>query len=278
MLRDKYMSYNELIKNDKYAILDKRISFEQWFNAYVLYNRPGALRSHVLHVAFSILLRKYGESADNVVAVMNLKMQTLGIHNVFDRLVIQSKSDIDNLKMMQISFNNDEVDEYKKTLETAIKLRSSLKFSVGRSTSDDELIRLFHGIYKYSKIRYPYRTISNCVLYGFFLVRTTVWIKNKMYFMHTTLTTISGERMARIIHEAREWTPEKFTFDDLIAYMRMHAITLGNEDTSILRKLYLLELNRWNDETVEKLNIKTTSDKEMLCYLLSCMEIKVVQK
>ncbi|KAI5182931.1 hypothetical protein PAEPH01_2917, partial [Pancytospora epiphaga] len=134
--------------------------------------------------------------------------------------------------------------EYKEAFEAANRLRQKYKPCDGRP-GRDEVVRLLHGFYNFSQVSLNFhRRLHNCILYGFFFVRSESWMKGRRFNFEACLT--EPGRLDYVLTAACRWSPYFFTFDNLMEFMRRFYMTVfTEEDKAIMLRLYNIELKRW---------------------------------
>ncbi|KAI5172901.1 hypothetical protein PAEPH01_1823, partial [Pancytospora epiphaga] len=133
--------------------------------------------------------------------------------------------------------------EYEEAFNAVDCLRKKYKTKNGKPCKD-EVSRLLHGFYNFSQDPLNFHgRLHNCILYGFFFVRTENWMKNRRFNFGACLT--GPRHLGYVLDAAAKWSPSVFTFDDLIIFMRGFGLEFSADEECIIRRLYDIEVKRW---------------------------------
>lgn len=221
-------------------------------------------KSTVSKVIFSLCMFIF-EHSDNDELINNMTdhMHRVGIVSVFStkpkrksekiKLVFQTNDDVEEITQLE------RIDERKDLLDSFIEDCGVNNISKSNECSFDEneLVRLFHGLFKYSESGKRLKSILYDFTYGFYPVRNDVWIKNKIQKLFPILLFLGdsedqkGEKFCLFIQKVRNWSPEKFSRENRLEYLNRNGISFTEEMQEKYFRLLQIDLEAHSNSESE---------------------------
>lgn len=231
-------------------------------------------RSTVTKVLYNLFKDKFEISSDQIgITLVSEYMKTKGILTIY-KSTISNKLERANIKYVTIDNNHIEqeivirnTDEKKRILNEFKSEVESVSSKIG-GIPRDELVRYIHASFKYKETFKRIENILNDFSYGFYPARNYSWIKNKTHQLLPFVFKSSSEDSSskknfflKLMKEVKEWSPEKFTLEDRIDYMKKHLVNLSENQLQKYKSLVEIDIdNWWNSNIVQDIHSKAVDD------------------
>lgn len=203
--------------------------------------------NNVLRAGYSIMVKKYGDSASVAQAVLQTHLiehnynfvytkelpAAPGTTNPVCRLIFSANVNVERARL--VSMLDDCLVSIKAAQAAELAANNKRQRPTVR-TSDAEFIRMIHGWFFYKGANA--KVWSNCV-YGFYVTRELQWIKNRRTYYNQHMP--DEDSLRNILTAVRNWTPDSFQAEQLISYITQDGIHVSDYLADIIRRLWHID-------------------------------------
>lgn len=242
--------------------------------------RSTGCANNILRAAYAVLLRKYDGSTNtthtalikhfvrNKIEFVYLKAWSdkPGATNPVAHLVTTIPDDAERSRLIAVLKEHTDALEASKISKRG---RSRKKLNSAETITNDELVRLTHGLVLYGGV--VSSVYENCV-YGLRLAHNLRWLRNRKHLFNRYFANVDA--LGDLLLAVRNWTPAMFTAEQLIQYATQSGVDVNTHFATVLTRLWNIDAAEMADNEAMQ-QIRSLSDDSLLEAFLSPAQLKL---